>query len=217
MPVCVFTRSARPQSVDGTGLSAILPAVEQRTGPVVPPIPAAGTNPSYVPGITPPSRPAGAPDPALGQVADLPRRPAAEKVSEEAAPAAASAADATADAAVKEPDGSDDDAEPDGRGEADGGPVFEVSDRRSSILADHYGITLRLDAEEAEFRWDEIGAVEIDTPRFGRRFAVTVYTSSRRWYEGDVEAPSRSVLKTWTAELDTVLDARFSDEKSADS
>jgi hypothetical protein len=100
----------------------------------------------------------------------------------------------------------------------DDGPVFEVSDRRSAIIADHLGITLRLDDQEAEFRWNEIGAVEIDTPRFGRRFAVTVYTTSRRWYSGDVEAPSRSRLKEWTTELDAVLDARFEDaETEADA
>jgi len=55
--------------------------------------------------------------------------------------------------------------------------------------------------------------VEIDTPRFGKRFGVTVYTSSRRWFQCDVEAASRSQLKTWTAELDAVLDARFEDDK----
>ncbi|HEY5834509.1 hypothetical protein [Streptomyces sp.] len=118
-------------------------------------------------------------------------------------------------------DASDEDASGDGTPEAadpgdtedgaDEAPLFEVSDRRASITADRTGITLRLDDQEAEFDWDEIGAVEIDTPRFGRRFAITVYTSGRRWYQADVEAPSRSTLKSWTAELDAVLDAHFAE------
>lgn len=100
-----------------------------------------------------------------------------------------------------------------------GEPLFEVSDRRATILADRVGIVFRLDEEEADFTWDEIGAVEIDTPRFGRRFKVTVYTGPRRWFEAHVEAPSRGLLKTWTAELDAVLDEHFEDpeaEKDAD-
>ena len=91
------------------------------------------------------------------------------------------------------------------------GPVFEVSDRRASILVNAEGVTFRLDDEVAEFGWDEIGAVEIDTPRFGRRFTVTVYTGPRRWYEGEVEAPGRSHLKQWAADLDAALDAWFDD------
>jgi hypothetical protein len=98
-----------------------------------------------------------------------------------------------------------------------GDPLFEVSDRRATILADRVGIVFRLDGEEADFTWDEIGAVEIDTPRFGKRFAVTVYTGPRRWFEAHVEAKSRGLLKTWTAELDAVLDEHFEDpeEKAA--
>ncbi|MEK8171784.1 hypothetical protein NKH77_27720 [Streptomyces sp. M19] len=40
---------------------------------------------------------------------------------------------------------------------------------------------------------------------------MTVYTTNRRWYEADVEAPARKLLKEWTAELDAVLDAYFED------
>jgi hypothetical protein len=94
--------------------------------------------------------------------------------------------------------------------EADG-RAFEVSDHRGSITADHRGIRFRLDDEEADFHWAEIGAVEIDTPRFGRQFTVTVHMTSRHTYETDVEAPARSLLKEWTAELDAVLDIHFED------
>ncbi|MFI1014655.1 hypothetical protein [Streptomyces sp. NPDC020965] len=100
--------------------------------------------------------------------------------------------------------------------EPDDGPVFEVSDRRGSIVADATGVTYRLDEEKADFRWDEIGAVEIDTPRFGRRFSVTVYLSGQRWFQHDVEATSKDQLKTWAAELDAVLDARFEDGEAGE-
>lgn len=67
----------------------------------------------------------------------------------------------------------------------------------------------RLDDREAEFDWSEIGAVEVRTGRFGRRFTVTVHLSSRRWFNAEVEAGSRGDLKTWTAEFDEALDAYF--------
>ncbi|MDT3395134.1 hypothetical protein RKE29_00415 [Streptomyces sp. B1866] len=179
--------------------------MEQRTGPITPPMPAAGTDPAYIPGLTPP--PSGGAEEA-----------AAEERAEEHAPedAAAEAADAPVQLVedAEEAEDAEDLAEPEGApedGGADGGPVFEAADRRSTIRADRAGVTLRLDGETAEFDWDEIGAVEIDTPRFGRRFSVTVYTTSRRWYQGDVDAPAKSALKEWTAQLDAVLDAYFED------
>ena len=89
------------------------------------------------------------------------------------------------------------------------GPVFEVSDRRGSITADRTGVRFTLDGEEAEFGWDEIGAVEVDAARFGRRFTVTVYMTTRRWYSAEVTAPAKSHLREWAAELDVALDAYF--------
>lgn len=172
----------------------------EHSGPAIPPITAAGTDPAYIPGLTPPPRPA-------APVTEPPPRAAAamaapEELTEPAGPVTPE------DPAASSPDSPDLPDSPDSP-EDDGGPVFEVSDRRSAIIADHTGITLRLDGEEAEFGWPEIGAVEIDTPRFGRRFAITVYTTNRRWYEADVEAPSRRTLKSWTTDLDAVLDTRF--------
>ncbi|MEU5285665.1 hypothetical protein AB0G97_16870 [Streptomyces sp. NPDC020755] len=92
---------------------------------------------------------------------------------------------------------------------AEDGPVFEVSDRRGSIRVAREGVRFTLDDQEAEFLWDEIGAVETTPARFGRRFTVTVHLSSRRWFNAEVEAASRAELKGWPAELDTVLDAYF--------
>lgn len=89
------------------------------------------------------------------------------------------------------------------------GPVFEVSDRRGSIRVAREGVRFTLDDQEADFHWDEIGAVETTPARFGRRFTVTVHLSSRRWFNAEVEAASRAELKGWPAELDTVLDAYF--------
>lgn len=191
--------------------------MEQQTGPFVPPISPAGVDPAYIPGLTPPP-PAGAVSEARPGVPSQAAGGDAAGATDEAAPEAAekpgkSGGTGKVDAKrAAEPEAAEEPEEE--LPAADDGPVFEVSDRRSAIVADHLGITLRLDDQEAEFRWNEIGAVEIDTPRFGRRFAVTVYTTGRRWYSGDVEAPSRSRLKEWTAELDAVLDARFEDNEN---
>lgn len=38
---------------------------------------------------------------------------------------------------------------------------------------------------------------------------MTVHMSTRRWFNAEVEAPARSSLKEWAAELDEVLDAYF--------
>ncbi|MFE7134103.1 hypothetical protein ACFVIM_24920 [Streptomyces sp. NPDC057638] len=138
----------------------------------------------------------------------MPPRPGVEEGESEEV--AGRLADEVPEAAAEEPEKSEE-ATPE---QKDDGPVFEVSDRRGSIVADGTGITFRLDEEMAEFRWDEIGAVEIDIPRFGRRFSVTVYTSAQRWFQNDVEAPTKALLKEWETELDTVLDARFDDGAS---
>ncbi|MFD3972637.1 hypothetical protein [Streptomyces cyaneofuscatus] len=93
--------------------------------------------------------------------------------------------------------------------EAEDGPVFEISDRRGSIRVAREGVRFTLDDQEADFDWSEIGAVEMNPARFGRRFTVTVHLSSRRWFNAEVEAESRAQLKEWPAELDAVLDAYF--------
>ena len=92
------------------------------------------------------------------------------------------------------------------------GPVFEASDRRAKIIADHSGVRLSLDDQECEFRWDEIGAVETETSRFGKRFTVTVHTPDRRWYPVEIEAKTKSQHQEWEADLDNVLDTYFEDE-----
>ncbi|WP_432157069.1 hypothetical protein [Streptomyces sp. bgisy153] len=91
------------------------------------------------------------------------------------------------------------------------GPVFEAADRRARIVADHRGVQLFLDDQECEFRWDEIGAVETETGRFGKRFTVTVHTPGQRWYPIEIEATSRSLFPEWEKRLDAVLDAYFED------
>ncbi|WKX71349.1 hypothetical protein [Streptomyces sp. XD-27] len=200
--------------------------MEQRIGPTIPPVHAAGTDPAYVPGITPPG-PAGAADAAPEQETpeqEAPELEAPEQELPEQAPEStpedAAAEDAASDDAViaekaeegKAEEGAEETSSEEAEGEegddADG-PVFEISDHRGSVTADRAGIRFRLDSEKAEFGWGEIGAVEFDTSRFGRRFAVTVYTTDRRVYNTDVEASARGLLKEWTAELDAVLDAYF--------
>ena len=70
-------------------------------------------------------------------------------------------------------------------------------------------VRLRLDDQEAEFRWDEIGAVETESPRFGKRFTITVHTPDRRWYPIEIEATARARFSEWDEQLDAVLDAYF--------
>ncbi|MFF8797303.1 hypothetical protein [Streptomyces globisporus] len=170
---------------------------------------AAGTDPAFIPlpGL---AAPAGIrkPEPEAESEAG----PEAAEIRDDEAGTAAAEADA-----AREPEAADDAAAVDGRTEsqadadadAEDGPVFEVSDRRGSIRVAREGVRFRLDDQEAEFGWDEIGAVETTPARFGRRFTVTVHLSSRRWFNAEVEAASRSELKSWPAELDKALDAYF--------
>ncbi|WP_328886501.1 hypothetical protein [Streptomyces sp. NBC_00316] len=182
--------------------------MEQRIDPKTQPAYAAGTDPAYIPGLTAPSI-AGAPDAEQ------------EKTQEPAPVDAATEGPAAGEAAVsgEAPDVAEATARDDGEKEGEekveqgekaaDGPVFEVSDRRGSITADRDGVRFTLDDQEADFRWDEIGAVEVKVPRFGRRFTVTVHMSTRRWFNAEVEAAARSSLKEWEQELDAVLDAYF--------
>ncbi|MFE5095544.1 hypothetical protein ACFRCI_35680 [Streptomyces sp. NPDC056638] len=201
--------------------------MEQRIDPNTQPGYAVGTDPAYIPGLTAPAT-AGKPDTSQEQTdqertdqerTDQERtdqeRTDQERTdqerTEERAPGAAAPDDAVAEA-VSEDAAADGAAAAEAAAddkEAEDGPVFEVSDRRGSIAANRDGVRFRLDDQEAEFRWDEIGAVEVKTPRFGRRFTVTVHMSTRRWFNAEVEAPSRNDLKQWAGELDAVLDVYF--------
>jgi hypothetical protein len=216
-------------------LSTILPAVEQSTGSNTQPLHAVGADPAFIPGITPPrSKEPDDDAPELTAAEEVPKdseesEPTAEAEGVDAADTAdltdaADPADAPEDttaekastpAAESKADEADpadpaDESAPDPEDKADG-PVFTASDRRGSITADKAGVRLRLDDQEADFRWDEIGAVEIDISRFGRRFTVTVHTPGNRWYPGEVQAQAKSDLEAWTTELDAVLDAYFED------
>ena len=178
-------------------------------------MPAAGFDPAYIPGITAPrpDEPKEAAEPSPEDAVPDEAAVAADDVDDERAEAADAAEEDTADAETADAEAKAEDGDEE---EADG-PVFKASDHRGSISAGRRGVTLLLDGETAEFDWSEIGAVEIDTPRFGRRFSVTVYTTARRWYSADVGASSRKALKEWTAELDAVLDTYFEDAKPEDT
>ena len=86
-----------------------------------------------------------------------------------------------------------------------------ASDRRARVVADHQGVRLSLDDQACEFRWDEIGAIETETPRFGKRYTLTVHTPDRRWYPIEIEAASRSEFAEWDRQLDAVMDEYFED------
>lgn len=194
--------------MSGTGSWTILPAVEQRIGANSQPLEGAGFDPAFIPGLTAPAsaEPADA-QPEDARPAETVEAEAAETAETAAEPVAAAGAEATADAdAADAADGDTDDA-----AETPSGPVFEAADRRARIVADHQGVRLSLDEEKCEFRWDEIGAVETEAPRFGKRFTITVHTPERRWYPIEIEATSRSRFKEWEEQLDEVLDAYFDD------
>ncbi|MEV5463696.1 hypothetical protein [Streptomyces sp. NPDC002788] len=165
--------------------------MEQRIGSSSQPLEGAGFDPAFIPGLT---------SPASGRTEDDEPEKAPEAAeAEEAAPEPEETAET---ASPSEPE---EDAEVDG-------PVFEASDRRARIVADHRGVRLALDDQECEFRWDEIGAVETETARFGKRYTVTVHTPDRRWYPIEIEAPARSHFKEWDEQLDAVLDAYFEED-----
>ncbi|GGW36588.1 hypothetical protein [Streptomyces caelestis] len=169
--------------------------MEQRIGSSSQPLEGAGFDPAFIPGLT---------SPASGRTEDdgpekEPEVAEAEEA-EDAAPERAETAE-TAETSPSEPEEADVD-----------GPVFEASDRRARMVADHRGVHLSLDDQECEFRWDEIGAVETETARFGKRYTVTVHTPDRRWYPIEIEAPARSHFKEWDEQLDAVLDAYFEED-----
>ncbi|MGW4442641.1 hypothetical protein [Streptomyces sp. NPDC004682] len=161
------------------------------------PLTGAGFDPAFIPGLTPPAKPAaeaGSPGP------EEERKPKAEREPEAEADTEAEA-EASAEPEAGEPD--------DGSPETPDGPAFEAADRRARILADRTGVHLTLDEENCEFTWSEIAAVETESPRFGKRFTITVHTPDHRWYPIEIEAKSRSDFKQWESELDAVLDAYF--------
>ncbi|WP_033311255.1 hypothetical protein RFN58_27200 [Streptomyces iakyrus] len=169
--------------------------MEQRIGSSSQPLEGAGFDPAFIPGLT---------SPASGRT---------EEDGPEKEPEVADAEDAEEPAAESEEPAGVSPSEPEEDTEADAdGPVFEASDRRARMVADHRGVRLSLDDQECEFRWDEIGAVETETARFGKRYTVTVHTPDRRWYPIEIEAPARSRFQEWDAQLDAVLDAYFEEE-----
>ncbi|MFF4587058.1 hypothetical protein [Streptomyces sp. NPDC001388] len=163
--------------------------MEQRIGSSSQPLEGAGFDPAFIPGLTSPVTAEPEETKAAADVDDSDDRDDVQDAVVEAG--------AAETPAEEEPD------------EPSDGPVFEASDRRARITADARGVRLRLDEEECEFRWDEIGAIETEAPRFGKRFTITVHTPDRRWYPIEVEATARARFKEWESALDEVLDAYF--------
>ncbi|MFR9795292.1 hypothetical protein ACL02U_05190 [Streptomyces sp. MS06] len=168
--------------------------MEQRIGSSSQPLEGAGFDPAFIPGLTSPAseEPEDAqPERALGEEGEE----SVQEPPEAGWPSGSGDAADSADGPEEDPDG----------------PVFEAADRRARIVADHRGVRLALDDQACEFRWDEIGAVETETGRFGKRFTVTVHTPDRRWYPIEIEATARSLFADWEERLDAVLDAYFDD------
>ncbi|MFD2691515.1 hypothetical protein ACFS5L_42760 [Streptomyces phyllanthi] len=183
--------------------------MEQRIGSSSQPLEGAGFDPAFIPGLTSPA--SGRPENAKPEDA-RPEDTAEADEAGEAGPDEAEAADdgETSGKSSAEAEEAEEATEDEtGEEEAPDGPVFEASDRRARIVADHKGVRLSLDDQACEFRWDEIGALETETPRFGKRFTITVHTPDRRWYPIEIEAKSRSSFQEWESRLDEVLDAYF--------
>ncbi|MFH9178352.1 hypothetical protein [Streptomyces albogriseolus] len=174
------------------------------------PLEGAGFDPAFIPGLTAPAtdREEDAKDTkdAPGTDGDGTVAGAATEAAPEAEESEKPGDSPAAEAVEAAEESEDDEPEP-----APDGPVFEASDRRAALVADHRGVRLRLDDQECEFRWDEIGAVETETARFGKRYTVTVHTPDRRWYPLEIDADSRRRFAEWDAALDKVLDAYFDD------
>ncbi|MHC3468085.1 hypothetical protein ACYF6T_05160 [Streptomyces sp. 7R007] len=164
------------------------------------PVTGAGFDPAFIPGLTTPG--AGEPEDAAPEATEESGQSAESGEPEDAA---GTAVVAEAEEAAGE----------ETEGEPADGPVFEAADRRARIVADRRGVRLSLDDQQCEFRWDEIGAVETEIPRFGKRITITVHTPERRWYPIEIEAASRSRFKEWDEQLDAVLDAYFEDDAEA--
>lgn len=171
--------------------------MEQRIDSSSKPLDGAGIDPAFIPGLTSPA--SAEPEDAAREDADTEARTGADIEAEESAEETVAE-----DAVPEEADDESEEADPDG-------PVFEAADRRARIVADHKGVRLSLDDQGCEFRWDEIGAIETEVPRFGKRLTITVHTPDRRWYPIEIEATARSLFKEWDEQLDAVLDAYFED------
>ncbi|MFF2652075.1 hypothetical protein [Streptomyces sp. NPDC058045] len=182
--------------------------MEQRKDLKIQPVQAASTDPAFISGLMP-SGPeeqeeTAAPKDAAAPAAEAePESPKAEVPTDEGELAAdEESAEESAEA---------------GEDESADEHAFEAADRRGAVEMDRTGVRFRLDGEEADFRWDEIGAVEYETSRFGRRLTVTVHTAAdRRWYPGEVQAPDKATLDRWTTALDAALDAYFDDGDEAE-
>ncbi|MDX3708418.1 hypothetical protein PV733_05460 [Streptomyces europaeiscabiei] len=205
--------------------------MEQRIGSNNQPLAAAAVDPSHIPGLT---APVSVKKEKQEEPEDIkPTEPVEPTETEEPSLAKASAERTSAD---DEADSEDDDTDEDEDAGADSdtpdaeaeeaaeevtdGPVFEASDRRAKIVADSRGVRLRLDDQECEFGWDEIGAIETESPRLGKRFTVTVHTPDSRWYPIEIEAKAKSEHAAWEKQIDEVLDAYFdegAEEKEAEA
>ncbi|WP_328424019.1 hypothetical protein [Streptomyces sp. NBC_00443] len=188
--------------------------MEQRIGSGSQPLEGAGFDPAFIPGLTSPAsaKPEGVKEDAAAEeaasgVTDSEETDAEVRDVEEMDLEATDEDEADVDDEAEE---ADEDSE-DGEDAPADGPVFEAADRRARIVADHKGVRLSLDDQQCEFHWDEISAIETESPRFGKRYTVTVHTPDRRWYPIEIEATARSRFNEWDEQLDAVLDAYFED------
>ncbi|MDH6225304.1 hypothetical protein M2169_002274 [Streptomyces sp. MJP52] len=189
----------------------ILRAVEQSIGSNTKPLtPPAAVDPALIPGLTVPVAADGEPEDAARDAAP----DGDEAVVEDAVPGTEDTARADA-APAGDPAEAGSEAAGSGPAPVPDGPVLEAKDFRARIVADHAGIRLSLDDQECDFRWDEVGAVETQTSKLGKRYTVVVHTPDQRWYWIEIDAKSRADVARWDSELDAVLDAYFEEAAEA--
>lgn len=85
-------------------------------------------------------------------------------------------------------------------------PFFGAADRRNSVAVGENGVTLKVGEAQADFGWDEIGAVVSTAVGFGKglRVELRLYESQEP-FVCEIKAPSRGVRDDWMAGLDLVL------------
>ncbi|MEU2115537.1 serine/threonine-protein kinase [Streptomyces sp. NPDC016459] len=83
-------------------------------------------------------------------------------------------------------------------------PALVAADGDCGVVADADGIRFEVFDDEAEFAWAEIGSVEYEAVRRGRRLRVVVTLYDGSAYECEVNGRA-TLVKEWIAQLDLVL------------
>ncbi|MEU9863936.1 protein kinase [Streptomyces sp. NPDC047971] len=84
-------------------------------------------------------------------------------------------------------------------------PALIIADSDCALVADADGVHFELHGEEAEFEWDEIGSVEYESERWGRRLRVVVTLRDGSAYTCEIGGRA-ALVQEWMDRMDRVLD-----------